>query len=134
MSTGNPFFERYKKLSNAELLKIVNTPENYQPLAVETAAAELEARGLSEDELNDAQNVNNAELEAAGQKRKNNLFYKIKTDSTGTAMVDALNPIQYGPVSVQRLILRLSLIVAFLTIVNLFNHYSLIVYKIHYSK
>jgi len=32
MSTGNSFYERYKKLSNAELLKIISVPGNYQLL------------------------------------------------------------------------------------------------------
>ncbi|GAA3957331.1 hypothetical protein [Mucilaginibacter dorajii] len=51
----NLFAARYKTLSDAKLLAILNSPHNYQPLAIEAANAELESRQLSTeliDQLN----------------------------------------------------------------------------------
>ena len=62
----NPFAEKYKTLSNARLLEITNNPQNYQPLALNAAEAELEGRGFSDAELADAE----AELKAEAGEEK----------------------------------------------------------------
>ncbi len=59
----NPFAEKYKTLSNAQLVEIRGNPQNYQPLAIEAARAELEGRSLSDAELAAAA----AELHAAAE-------------------------------------------------------------------
>lgn len=45
------FTERYKQLSNKELLAILADASSYQPIAVETAKQELDSRKLSEAQL-----------------------------------------------------------------------------------
>lgn len=50
-SLMNQFSERYKSLYNSDLLKIINNPGDYQPLAVETAKIELNTRQLTAEEL-----------------------------------------------------------------------------------
>ncbi|MGD1848021.1 MAG: hypothetical protein ACFB10_21720 [Salibacteraceae bacterium] len=54
LSPKNPFSERYRALSNAELLLIVDLAKDYTPQAVTAARAELMQRQLSEEELRDA--------------------------------------------------------------------------------
>lgn len=61
------FTERYKQLSDDELLAIIANASSYQPIAVETAKQELLTRGVPEEGLNEliAQN-----LEVAAQEQK----------------------------------------------------------------
>ena len=47
------FTERFKSKTDAELLNIIENSENYRPLAVEAAKAEIESRNLSDDEISD---------------------------------------------------------------------------------
>ena len=37
----NPYTELYKSLSNSDLLRIINNPDDYKPLATETAKVNL---------------------------------------------------------------------------------------------
>ena len=59
----NPFTERYKTLSNTDLLKIIDNGADYQPLAVETAYTELENRKLAPEVLENAKAEINLELQ-----------------------------------------------------------------------
>jgi len=54
----NPFAEKYKTLNVAQLLEIIDTPENYQAVAVQAAKQEILARNLAEDELAQARAEN----------------------------------------------------------------------------
>lgn len=47
---NNPYSQQYTALSTEELLAIVQKPEEYQPLAVQAALAELAARGVNAEE------------------------------------------------------------------------------------
>ena len=47
----NPFAEKYKSFTNAQLLEIIDTPDNYRQLAVEAAEDELLARDISLAEI-----------------------------------------------------------------------------------
>ena len=51
MPDTNPFFSRYKTLRNAELLTVINNPDNYHPLALEAAHTELNNRQLTPEQL-----------------------------------------------------------------------------------
>ncbi|WP_298424604.1 hypothetical protein [uncultured Kordia sp.] len=67
------FTERYKKLSDRELLAILADASSYQPIAVETAKKELTSRQLTEDQLKRLETQNEIEKkqkEAQLQKRK----------------------------------------------------------------
>jgi hypothetical protein len=47
---GNPFDEEIRKLTDKELVRMIfNDPENFNPLAINAAKNELEARGLNND-------------------------------------------------------------------------------------
>jgi hypothetical protein len=47
----NQYTELYKPLSNSDLLKIINNPNDYQLSAIEAAKSELADRQLTEVEL-----------------------------------------------------------------------------------
>jgi hypothetical protein len=61
---GNPFSEQYKKLSNPELLEILDSPDDYQSLAIEAAKLELANRNLLPEQINEAQAYNKNKPEA----------------------------------------------------------------------
>jgi hypothetical protein len=52
---SNPFSSRYQLISNKDLIDILSQPQNYQPLALDTARTELENRNLSEPEISHLQ-------------------------------------------------------------------------------
>ncbi len=51
MNKLNEFAERYKEISNSELLEILENPLQYQALALEAAKSEFTTRQLSEQEI-----------------------------------------------------------------------------------
>ena len=53
MKTTNPFLEKYRNWADDEILKIINSPQNYQSEAVEAALSISRERNLlAEDEIN----------------------------------------------------------------------------------
>ena len=58
------FTEKFKTYSNTELLKIIDNPDLYQPLAVETANSIIASRQLTDQEFANAK----AELETSNIK------------------------------------------------------------------
>jgi len=61
------FTEKFKTYTNTELLRIINNPEGYQPIAVGKAKKIFKDRQLSDEEIKFAQN----ELEKNGQEKLN---------------------------------------------------------------
>lgn len=47
----NPFTEIYRKLSDFEVIRVLEFPTDYDPLAVEAAQAEFESRNIGENEV-----------------------------------------------------------------------------------
>ena len=60
----NPFSDIYKALSPTELIKIIDNPDNYQPLAVEAASSELTSRQLSDEEIEEM--IREADIDGDG--------------------------------------------------------------------
>lgn len=74
------FTDRYKNYSNSELLKIIDNPNNFQPLAVETAKAIFESRQLSDEDIEIAKAtiaIQRQEKEAHDEKEKSSAI-KVK--------------------------------------------------------
>lgn len=61
------FSQTYKSYATAQLLRIIERAEDYQPAAVEAAKAEMDSRLLSDEELLDAQ------AELAAEKEQQNV-------------------------------------------------------------
>ncbi len=87
------FTERYNTYSNAQLLKILERPGEYQPLAVATAKEILKERQLSEEDLSAAK----AELETEARIKEAQLLKKKevreKLKKAGASLADTLNPV-----------------------------------------
>ena len=107
MYTPNNFSENYKTFSTPELLDILANQEDYQPLAVEAARAELASRNLSEQDIKNAkQTLEDKRVKIEKDKEKIKAV-ETKIKSAGNNLIDTINPIQSGvssPVKTIRLI------------------------------
>jgi len=112
------FSERYKKLPNSELLDILNKSADYQSMAVEAAKLELNNRKLTNDELIEAE-------EELIDKQKIRLN---KIDKIAYKIVDTLNPIQKGSYSPEKIIRLISILLAGISTVSIYEELSTLKY------
>lgn len=108
----NPFFNRYKALRNAELLTVINNPDNYHPLAVEAAHIELNNRQLTPEQLE----LLYIDVEAAEQQK---VIHQQKAARIGQSIVNFLNPLSAALPPVSKYINIITIIAAALYIVAL---------------
>jgi len=126
----NQFTERYKTLSNSELLKIIDNPNDYQPLAVETAEAELAGRQLSDEELESAKAEIDLELQEKAVKKEKMQAFENKVKDVGTSLIDAVHPIQQSTPSTSRIINFLSAALAIMFLLTLFKEFGMITFML----
>lgn len=126
----NQFTELYKTLPTDELLDIIDQAQDYQPLAVDAAKAEIESRKLSPELLEAAKAVQQRRLQAkieAAEKAQAR-FNEIK--NAANKISDVLNPIQTTTYNSDKLILRITIwfgIVTLYTFVKEFGFLQFIV-------
>lgn len=120
----NEFTERYKKTSTSDLLKIISTPSEYQPLALEAATAEIANRQLTPEQLHEAQ----AELEAdqlrIEQGNAKQRAIEEKVNAWSASVSDAVNPYQTGPITADRQIQAISIFFLVLALYYMYNAYG----------
>jgi len=129
----NNFTELYKTLPIDKLLDIIDNPNDYQILAVETAKLELDNRQLSIDELETAKAI-----QADKQKEKANKLQKTKAiedkfKSVGSSLADKLNPIQKEPPTIDRQIILISLFVGGLFFYQIYKEFNILTYFFVYD-
>jgi len=122
------FTERYKNLSNYELLEILTNSQTFQSLAVETAKKEIESRNLSEAEINKAK----LEIECKQQeKQKTAKKRKQKEDNikeTAFTFFDTIAPIQNGIQTPEKIIRLTTLIFGGISIYRIFKEFGMLHY------
>lgn len=116
------FTERYKELTNEELLDILANASSYQPIAVKTAKNELLTRGIQDDQLDELIVQNKKETE---QKQKFQQQRKKAQKAEMKAFFDPINPFLKGLELHERQIRVLSWIFIALAIYTLYNNFSL---------
>ncbi|MDP9077599.1 MAG: hypothetical protein M3O71_09280 [Bacteroidota bacterium] len=130
----NQFAERYKKLSNAALLQIVDTPADYQPEAIAAAKDELAHRQLSEEELSIACEENELQLKEE-QKRAGRInVFKDTVKNAAWTVGDTLNPVLDTKPTTTRIILWISILMGMLFIYTVYMQYGLLVYMFKYNR
>jgi hypothetical protein len=122
----NKFTERYKTLSNPDLLKIIDNPGDYQPLAVEAANEELAARHLTAEEIAVANAENEGELQEKQLKTEKRNAFERKVKDIGASVIDAVHPIQQTPPSTNKIIAIFSIVFGVFFLVEFFNQFSFI--------
>jgi hypothetical protein len=123
---SNNFSKLYTTWTIADLLEIIDSPDDYQPLAVEVARYELESRQLTSDQIEAAR----SELETKHQDKKykqqqvKDIEDKIK--SFGAFSLDTFNPIQKNALSINKYIKLISLFLGGLFLYQLCKQFGLL--------
>jgi len=126
----NPFTIRYKKLTNSELLEIIDHASEYQEKAVDAARLELDYRNLSEDELVLAQK----ELQEI--KFEKDKFDKrieeieSKTKKIGWKLIDTLHPVKSETPSASRYINSIAILLSIYFLYKLYIDFNLLKYML----
>jgi len=128
MNSLQEFADRYKKLSNSELLDILQHPGNYQPLAVEAAKNEMASRQLSEEDIYEARQTLLARQFKKDQLNEKNELLKSKLIEAGNVLYDTINPIQTSPASAIKLVRLISIVFTGLILYQLVNDFQLITF------
>ena len=124
----NDFTEKFKTYSNTDLLKIIEIPDDYQPLAVETAKIIFSSRQLSEEDIENAK----ADLESQRQEKeiqtqkKRNLENKVK--NIADSFIETINPIQTGTPSVEKIILIISIVFGGLFLFQVYKEFGMLTF------
>ena len=129
----NPFSATYKKLDNLSLVKIIDTPANYQPEAIEAANEELTARQLTDDELTALHEEIAAEIHEQQLKSEKINALKDKAKGALYSVTDSLNPIQSEKPSLPKAILWLSILMILMFLYQLYLQYGLLKYMLTYD-
>jgi hypothetical protein len=130
----NPFAERYKTLSNADLLKITGNPSDYQPLAVEAAGAELTFRNLAEPQLAEAKAENEQqenEKQASAERKK---AFQNKVRDISISFADAVNPVYETAPSTKRYNAILQAVFCLMFIFEFLNDFNYIKFLVLSSR
>ena len=124
MTASNQFSNYYKKISNAELLNILNNPRDYQPLALEAAKKEFSERQLSEADVKEAaEMLNEKRLQKHRQKEKiKSIENRIKAG--GETLIDTLNPIQSGIPTIEKRIRWITIVMAVFFLYNFIQDFK----------
>jgi hypothetical protein len=128
------FTERYKTLSNFELLKILEEKENYKPIAVETAKTEINKRQLSEQELEKIKSkISNLQIKKNKKKEKKK-EQEEKLKNYGTTFFETISPIQNGIQTPERIIRLITIVFGGISIYHLYKEFGMLRYIFTDSK
>lgn len=115
------FSEKFSTYSNTDLFRIIQNPDDYQPLAVQTAENIIATRQLSEQEIENVKAelyLQKQEKELEDQKKKG---FENKLKDIGTSITEAANPIQTEAPNTEKLIKIISFVFS-----GLFFYYLII--------
>jgi hypothetical protein len=104
MSEVNQFSERYKSLSNSELMEILERKNDYQPLAVKSAQIELNNRQLTGEQFAWAKWEFESRQKEEISKGENASAIEDKIKTIGLSILSSLNPIQAQTPTTNKLI------------------------------
>jgi len=122
------FTERYKSLSNIELLKILEKQENYQKLAVESAKNELQNRKLSDKELEQVKSeILKQQLEKK-KKTEKNIKREEKLKNYGKTFIETISPIQNEIQTPERIIRLITIVFGGISIYRFFKEFGILRY------
>ncbi|MBI3234141.1 MAG: hypothetical protein HYZ42_08880, partial [Bacteroidetes bacterium] len=120
----NPFAIRYKKLTNAELLEILEHASDYQEKAVDAAKLELTYRNLSEHEMVLAQNQLQ-EIKYEKEKFDKTIEeIESKTKKIGWKLLDTLHPAKSEAPSASRYINSIAILLSILFLYKLHDNWE----------
>jgi hypothetical protein len=120
------FTEKFTTYSNTDLLKIIDSSDNYQPLAVETAKTIFASRQLSDNDIEIAK----AELDKLKQeqetKEKKKMYLDKKVKSIASSALSTINPIQAVTPNSDKIIKIISIVFSVLFLFQLYKEFGMI--------
>lgn len=122
------FTQRYKELSDIELLQILAEPERYQPLAIETAKKEMENRQLSEEKLHQLASEIQAEQHKVQKKTEKKKQREEEIKAAVSVFSNALNPIQIGIQTSEKIIGSITIIFTGFWLYKIAKEFEMIVF------
>lgn len=126
--TTNPFTDKYKSYTTTQLLEILDSKQDYHPLAVETAQTELDGRQLTAQQLTEArQTLESLRQEKIKQQQKSKVV-EDKIKSVGSSLLDNLNPVQTTAPTVDKIIKVICAVFAGQFLLLLYGQFSMIIF------
>ncbi len=122
----NKFIERYKTISNSDLLRVIENKSDYQPEAVEAAKTEINQRNLSDKEMIEAKSELEIELQEGINKIEKRSKVEQKIKSFGTLFFDLINPIQKSAPTPEKLIKLITIVFGLIVVVNWYNEFGFV--------
>lgn len=126
ITTMTDFTEKFLKYSNTELLQIIDSPDDYQPIGVEAAKTILASRQLSDKDIE----IATAELHALKQeriaKKQKQIDLENKLKNNVDSLISMFNPIQSGTPNSDKVIKIVSMIFGGLFLFKLYKDFGLI--------
>jgi hypothetical protein len=124
MPSSFNFSEQYQKLSNTDLLYIIENPGKYQDHAIEAANTEWEKRSLSDAEKEEARKEILNREQVKEQKKDRIQSIRHKAQYSIGSLAETINPIQTTKRSADRIINFIVLIFSFFYLYRLVNNYE----------
>lgn len=122
----NQFTERYKLISNSELLIIIENTSDYQPEAVEAAKNELEQRQLTDQELKEAKTELEAERQEKDKQTEKVQEVKNRVKKIWASIADTINPIQYSAATSEKLIKLIVIVFGLISVYQFYNQFGIL--------
>ena len=120
------FDEKYKTYSNTELLRVIDNPEDYQQIAVETAKTIFSKRLLTEVEIKIAKDELEIERQEKLNKEQEKSENKDKLMNIGKSIIDTVNPIQNNTPTTEKTIKIITLLFGGLFLFQLYKEFWMI--------
>jgi hypothetical protein len=118
----NPFTDQYKKLSNSELLWVVNNPDDYQLLAIDAAKTELASRQLTLEEMTIAENEVKVRQNVEHAKIEKDLALKNIVKKTTNSMADIIK----RPAPKRKIKIIISIMLSLIFLLQIFSKIDLL--------
>lgn len=125
---NNNFKILYRDWANDMLLDIVESPNDYQPLAVEAAQFELDRRHLTPEQFAEAKLQQEVRRTNKDQKQQRLKEIEKRVISTGTSISDMLNPVQKSTPTTDKIIKFILLFIGVTFLYQLYKEFDMIKY------
>jgi hypothetical protein len=130
MITEKELIDYYKKISNQELLEILDNPKDYQMLALKVAKQEFLNRQLTEEEVNIARQaqINKKLLKAKGKQN----FEPIEnnTNASDSKNLDTLSSTAGKEQGLDKTLLLIIVLFSLVAILQITSNYSMLKYSL----
>ena len=117
------FIKKYEAYSTIQLLRIIDSPDDYQPDAVEAAKAIISNRRLSEEEIEIARDGYNAEKQEEERKGKE---LKDNPKNVYNSIFDIVNPMKGGSLAAEKRVKIISAVFGGLFLLQLYDQLKML--------